>query len=156
MNFLEAINEAKRKALLTGQPLSKQEAKGMQAGWFDTASTSANARRAQILSEKQAQDRLEQERWTIEQQMEAAKKAGQNELVSNIGNNAVQTLGMDWIKSKPGESMISKGWEMGKEGLGTIGEATGLISAPGAASLGSAAAYGGQTFTGALADTALS
>jgi hypothetical protein len=118
MNFSDALSDARRKSLLMGSSLTPAEVEGMSSGWFDSASSNSNKKRAQWATEKMAQDKLDAERADTINQMKTAKEASGNQGISNVVNSAVQTLGMDFIKAKPGESMISKGWEMGKQGVG--------------------------------------
>jgi hypothetical protein len=136
ISFTDALSELRRKALLTGQPVTNNELKGTDTAWFNTATAMSAKERAQKLAE----DKLAQERQVELEKMNAANKAGSNQLISNIGNNAVQTLGMDYIKSKPGESMVAKG----------AGMVTDLFSSGGASSALNTFGGSSQTFTGAL------
>jgi hypothetical protein len=116
MNFIDALNEAKRKALLSGQPLTPQEIEGMSSGWFNAAAAnSGNVRSAKLAEDKLAQDRFE-----TQQQIDTAKKAETNQLIGNVGNTAVTGLGMNYMTAKPGESLIAKGGDMVKGGIGDV------------------------------------
>jgi DNA-binding protein len=139
ISFTDALSAARRKALLTGQPLADNELKGIQSGWFNNASAMSAKERAQQLAEA----KLLEDRLATANQMEAAKIGQYHQTVSNLANNAVQTLGMDAIKAEPGKSLISKGWDIGKEGVNAIGEATGLVSK----GVSSVPNFSGQTFT---------
>jgi len=108
-NFIDALSAARRKSILTGQPLTNQEISGLSSGYFDAAANTNTENRALALSEKNAADQLAMERYNTEQQIEAAKKAGETQLYSNIGQTGLTALGTDWLTSKPGESLISKG-----------------------------------------------
>ena len=107
MNFTDALKEAKRRSMLTGQPITKQEEFGMSNAFFDSAHALAPEKRMQKLRE----DELAQSRNIASMQMDAAEKAGDKVLMSNVGQNALSFAGTDYLKSKPGESMIAKGTE---------------------------------------------
>jgi hypothetical protein len=145
MNFTDALAEAKRKSQLTGQPLTPQEISGMSSGWFDTAANMSAKNRAQwlseqsakdqqaynekqlalatsgqTLSEQQATDRLAQEKWLAEQQMDAADKAQGNQTVSNLVNTGGTMLGMNYLTAPKGGSLIEKGYQGAKDFAGKI------------------------------------
>jgi hypothetical protein len=146
ISFTDALSELRRKALLTGQPVTNNELKGIETGWFNTATAMSAKERAQKLAE----DKLAQERQVELEKMNAANKAGSNQLISNIGNNAVQTLGMDYIKSKPGESMVAKGAGMVTDLFSSGGASSALNTFGGSSGVSSVPNFTGQTFTGAL------
>lgn len=96
--------------MLTGVPLSNKELNGMNEGFFDSAAAMSAKNRALKLQE----DQLAQSKLFAEMQMDQAEKQQRNELLSNVGS----TLFTDYMQSEPGESMIAKGWNAGKEALG--------------------------------------
>jgi len=119
MNFIDALSDYRRRAMLTGQPMTNQEISGMGAGYFDAAANTNAANRALAISQKNAADQLAQERWTVEQQIEAAKKAQESQMYGNIAQTGMSTLGMNYLTSKPGESLISKGAGLVKDIAGS-------------------------------------
>lgn len=96
--------------MLTGVPLSNKELNGMNEGFFDSAAAMSSKNRALKLQE----DQLAQSRLFTEMQMDQAEKQQRNELISNVGNS----LFTDYMQSKPGESLVARGWNAGKEALG--------------------------------------
>ncbi|MEN6423326.1 MAG: hypothetical protein ABFD76_15410 [Smithella sp.] len=118
MKFTDALMEAKRRAMLTGRPLTSQETRGIQNGWFDSAANMSSRNRALKLEE----DRLAEAKLLNEQQLSAAEKAQRNQMLSNVGNNLVSGIGTDYIKNGD-NSMLAKGIGAGQELLG-IGNQT--------------------------------
>lgn len=112
--FTDALSELRRKALLRGQPVTNQEKMGLQEGYFDAASALVPQTRAAKLAE----DQLKENRRMTEMQISAADKARQNQLLSNVGGTTVSFLGSDYLKSKPGESMIAKGYNAFTDAMG--------------------------------------
>lgn len=116
INFTDALAAARRKALLTGQPLTNNELTGIKTGWFDNAKVVSARDRAQQLAEKQQADAKRQQEDQLEQQkleqqgmVDAAAKTQTNQTIGNTVKGIGQELGMDYIKSGPGESLIAKG-----------------------------------------------
>jgi len=105
LSFTDALNEARRRAVLTGIPLTDQETAGLTNGWFNAQAGLASQRRANKLAEEQ----LAQNRWATEAQLDAAEKASNKALAGNIGASVVQGLGTDYINKPEGESYLAKG-----------------------------------------------
>jgi hypothetical protein len=118
LSFTDALNEARRKALLTGMPLTDQETAGITNGWFNAQAGLANQNRANKL----AQDQLAQNRWATQAQLDAAQKAATMQQVGNIANSGLSILGNDYLKSKAGESLIAQGYD---KAAGYLGDAAG-------------------------------
>jgi hypothetical protein len=119
-NFIDALSAARRKSILTGQPLTNQEISGLSSGYFDAAGNMNTRNRALAISEKNAADALAMERYNTEQQMEMAKKAQETQMYGNILQTGATALGTDYMVSKPGESMISKGAGLVKDVGGNV------------------------------------
>ena len=113
MNFTDALKEAKRRSMLTGQPITKQEEFGMSNAFFDSAHALAPEKRMQKLRE----DELAQSRNIASMQMNAAEKAGDRALMSNVGQNALSFAGTDYLKNGD-NSLVTQGFNAGKEMLG--------------------------------------
>jgi hypothetical protein len=105
MNFIDSLNEMKRRSQLANQPFTPQEIMGMSSGFFDAAANNSG----KVREQKLAEDRLAAEKEFTDNQIEAAKKAEATQMYQNVGNTAVTGLGMDYMSSKPGESLIAKG-----------------------------------------------
>jgi hypothetical protein len=110
MNFTDALKEAKRRSMLTGQPITNQEELGLSNAFFESAHALAPEKRMQKLRE----DELAQQRQIASMQMDAAEKSGDKALISNIGQNAVSFVGTDYMKNGD-NSLITKGFNAGKE-----------------------------------------
>ncbi len=119
-NFIDALSAARRKSILTGQPLTQQEISGLSSGYFDAAANTNARNRALAISEKNAADTLAMERYNTEQQMEMAKKAQETQMYGNILQTGATALGTDYMVSKPGESLISKGAGLIKDVGGNV------------------------------------
>jgi hypothetical protein len=120
MNFIDALSAARRKSILTGQPLTNQEISGLSSGYFDAAANTNTENRALAISEKNAADALAMERYNTEQQIEAAKKTQETQLYGNILQTGATGLGMNYMTAKPGESLIAKGAGLIKDVGGNI------------------------------------
>jgi hypothetical protein len=109
------LNEARRQALLTGKPFTDQETQGLTQGWRNAQLGLANEQRQNQLG----QDQLAQNRWATQAQIDAAKKAQNNQLFGNLINTGGSMAGMDWLKNKqagtPDNSLVSKGWSGAKD-----------------------------------------
>ena len=111
MNFLDALQEARRRAILSGKPLTNSEIQGMQQGYFSGEAKLSNEKRAQRVREQQAQESLRLQKEMEQEQLEAAKKAGLQQTAGNVVNTAGTVLATDYLNKPAGESLVSKGYQ---------------------------------------------
>lgn len=117
LTLTDTLQEQRRKALLTGKPLTPQDISGMSTGYFATQARLSNQNWAQRLREEELKDQKARELEMMQAGKEQSKMTG----ISNMVENVTGTLGKDFLKAKPGESMIAKGADLAKAGINKVG-----------------------------------
>ncbi len=97
-NMVTALMEAKRKAQLMGRSLSAEEAQGIAGGYFEKAAERNIQNRELDFREKNAADQLAMERWRMQQMMNSAGSANQNQLYSNLLRTGGSLYGLSLLK----------------------------------------------------------
>lgn len=157
--FTEALYAMKRKAQLTGNPLTSRNINALTSGYIESATDMMNNQRAVDLQEealaqtakanaaslaeakRQAEESSLQSTLETSAQMSAADRASKNTLTGNLLNTGV-TMGGGYLMNNPA---------VVKAGINALGQATGLWGT--AAPAEGAAAIAPATLTSAAAPT---
>jgi len=158
LNFAQALMEAKRRAQLSGRPLSRQEAAGIAEGFAESASDRLARAKQLSLQEQQMGTQAGQferdfafrseqavlNQKNIEEQRKAEEKAGMIGTAVNVGTTAATLYALKGMGGKSAASGASKGLDayMAGKSAAAAGTDTAAGAAGGASGMSGAAAAG--------------